>query len=264
MSSASGGSRRITDISSQFYQIEEHEAKKGFQAKFYFEKPAGFSWSPDNGWNLLRLPRGEVKYKVSLNLTKYDGDGFPTSLFFGTGWSPLDAIENAMESYTKFPGHGYWRGYSRVTVKKKKVYIVKEDIESYTKKINQKMIDASKETQVQIKQLKFELATAGETNKNLEEKLNDQTLSLENLMMAKFTELKEELSNLKAFNYKNEIKVVELEKEIMEKDSAINKKDLELGELYKQLMEKDLGLKALQFKVTQLEKQKTNGIKRKE
>merc|ERR1712198_329412 len=104
---------------------------------------------------------------------------------------------------------------------------------------------------------------AGETNKNLEEKLNDQTLSLENLM-AKFTELKEELSNLKAFNYKNEIKVVELEKEIMEKDSAINKKDLELGELYKQLMEKDLGLKALQFKVTQLEKQKANGLKRKE
>jgi len=182
--------------------------------------------------------------------------------FFGTGWSPLDAIENAMESYTKLPGHGYY--YSRVKVKKKKVYIVKEDIESYTKENNQKMIDASKETQVQIKQLKFELATVVEINKNLEEKLNDQTLALENLMMAKFTELKEELSNLKAFNYKNEIKVVELEKEIMEKDSAINKKDLELGELYKQLMEKDLGLKALQFKVTQLEKQKANGIKRKE
>jgi len=260
MSSASGVSSRITDISSQFYQIEEHAARKGFRAKLYFEKPAGFSWSPDNGWNELCKPRGEVKYKVSLNLTKYDGDGFPTLWFFGTGWSPLDAIENAMESYTKLPGHGY----SRVKVKKKKVYIVKEDIESYTKEINQKMIDASKETRVQIKQLKFELATAVEINKNLEEKLNDQTLSLENLMMAKFTELKEEVSNLKAFNYKNEIKVVELEKEIMEKDISINKKDLELGELYKQLMEKDHGLKALQFKVTQLEKQKANGIKRKE
>jgi len=224
MSSASGGSRRITDISSQFYQIEEHEAKKGFQAKFYFEKPAGFSWSPDNGWNLLRLPRGEVKYKVSLNLTQYDGDGWPNFVFFGTGWSPLDAIENAMESYTKLLGNGY----SRVKVKKKKVYVVKEDIESFTKEINQKINDANKET------------------------------------LAKFNELKEEFSNLKVFNSKNEIKVAELEKEIMEKDISNHKKDLELDKLGKQLMEKDLGLKALQFKVTQLEKQKTNGIKRKE
>ena len=89
--------------------------------------------------NYVNQARGEVKYKVSLNLTKYDGDGFPTLWFFGTGWSPLDAIENAMESYTKLPGHSY----SRVKLKKKKVYIVKEDIESYTKEINQKMIDAS-------------------------------------------------------------------------------------------------------------------------
>jgi len=213
MSSASGGSSRITDISSQFYQIEEHEAKKGFQAKFYFEKPAGFSWSPDNGWNLLRLPRGEVKYKVSLNLTQYDGDGWPNFVFFGTGWSPLDAIENAMESYTKLLGNGY----SRVKVKKKKVYIVKEDIESYTKEINQKINDANKETLVLLKQLKSELATAVEINKN-------QTFSLENLMMAKFTELKEELSNLKAVNFKNETKLVELEKEIMEKDISNHKK----------------------------------------
>jgi len=153
MSSASGGSSRITDISSQFYQIEEHEAKKGFQAKFYFEKPAGFSWSPDNGWNELCRPRGEVQYKVNLNLTKYDGDGWPTLWFFGTGWSPLDAIENALESYTKLLGNGY----SRVKVKKKKVYIVKEDIESYTKEINQKINDANKETLVLLKQLKSQL-----------------------------------------------------------------------------------------------------------
>ena len=192
--------------------------------------------------NLLRLPRGEVKYKVSLNLTQYDGDGWPNFVFFGTGWSPLDAIENAMESYTKLLGNGY----SRVKVKKKKVYIVKEDIESYTKEINQKINDANKETLVLLKQLKSELATAVEINKN-------QTFSLENLMMAKFTELKEELSNLKAVNSKNETKVVELEKEIMEKDISNHKKDLELDKLGKQLMEKDLGLKALQFKVTRFD-----------
>jgi len=42
--------------------------------------------------------------------------------------------------------------------------------------------------------------------------------------MAKFTELKEELSNLKAVNFKNETKLVELEKEIMEKDISNHKK----------------------------------------
>ena len=163
--------------------------------------------------NELCRPRGEVQYKVNLNLTKYDGDAWPTLWFFGTGWSPLDAIENALESYTKLLGNGY----SRVKVKKKKVYIVKEDIESYTKEINQKINDANKETLVLLKQLKSELATAVEINKN-------QTFSLENLMMAKFTELKEELSNLKAVNFKNETKLVELEKEIMEKDISNHKK----------------------------------------
>jgi len=119
--------------------------------------------------------RGDEQYRVSLDLTKFDGDGFPNFICGGSGLTEYEAIVEASKVALRdfsVEARKVEDCIKQDDDEKGKFHMVKDEIKSQTKKLMKILNGVDEEYRDEIDQLKLKVNYLEETV----DKLNKQVI----------------------------------------------------------------------------------------